>query len=137
MNATFNSNYTQILTGRFTHVALRLATCILKKAGQLTTAVFPADVKEKDLPTTPEQNPSVPSGFIFTKPAQPRLVPAEGKVNQVVNINGNVRTINTAGYIVGLSTTHYQILPYEHATSNFPEKSEWFPISWVTVTRWA
>jgi hypothetical protein len=137
MNVTFNEVTSHVLTGRFTHVALRLATCILKKTGQLTTAVFPADVKEKDLPTTPEQNPGIPSKVVFTKPAQPRLIPAEGKVNLFINLGGNARTINTAGYIVGLSTTHYQLLPYEDAASNFPEKSEWFPISWVAVTRWA
>jgi len=137
MNTTqFSATHTQTLTGKFTSAALRLATKIVSRLSNgTTTAVFPADIKEKDLPTTPAQSAPAYSApdISFTAPAKPTLVPAEGRVNQTIG----QRQIDTAGYIVGLTTTHYQILPYEHAASNFPEKSEWWPISWVQVTRWA
>ena len=138
MNTTqFSATHTQTLTGRFTAAALRLATKIVSRdfLNGLTTAVFPADVREKDLPVTPAQAAPAYSApdITFTPSPKPSIVPAEGKVDITIG----QRQLNTAGYIVGLTTTHYQILPYEHASSNFSERSEWWPISWVDVTRWA
>ncbi len=122
-------------TGRFTRNTLRLAAKIIginTSTGDVT-ALFSPTLTDKDIQTRPV-SPQYPSTSAAVNPPVPPAAerrPMECQVSFRVNKD---RTIKAAGYITDITTTHYKVLSYP---SSEPKNNEWFPIHWVTVTRWA